>query len=318
MLKLKQALLIAGFVCIAAPGLIAATTDARAQTSIAVAVNNGVVTTNQITQRARFLRLTGFKGDTVEAARKQLINEELQFQEGKRIGFSVSDAQVQKSLARVASSNGATVAQFTGGLTQRGINVSTFKRLIKARLLWQQIVVARERAERRKASEDKRDITSILFNRGSDGKNRKVKEYTVNQFIFVLNNAASEKQASQRQKEASAFKSTNKSCKEAEAAALRLAADGVVMKRIGRFTTDTLPPEMKEDILAINNELFTTPRRGEKGIGMLAICKTREIVDNTPSQNVDFNVGRLNNKELEDKSKAWMAEIKDRSQIVIR
>ena len=113
-------------------------TTASAHTKVAVAVNNGVVTTNQVTQRARFLRLTGFKGDTRKEAQRQLLNEELQFQEGKRNNFSVPDSAVNNEFANIAKSNGATPGQFESALRQQGVSPTTFKRLIRARLLRQQ------------------------------------------------------------------------------------------------------------------------------------------------------------------------------------
>ena len=123
---------------------------ASAQTRIAVAVNNGVVTTNQIIQRARFLRLTGFKGDTRKEAQRQLVDEELQFQEGKRINFNVPDKAVNDAFANIAKNNKLSPRQFERALGQQGISAATFKRFIKARILWQQIVVARARQEGRR------------------------------------------------------------------------------------------------------------------------------------------------------------------------
>jgi len=168
--------LVRGIVLVAI--IFSINTTASAQTKIAVAVNSGVVTTNQITQRARFLRLTGFKGDSRKEAQRQLVNEELQFQEGKRIKFTVPNNAVNSAFANIAKGNGATPAQFEGALRERSINPATFRRLIRARILWQQIVVARARQQGRRPQANT-DITSILFNRANGGKNRTVKEYTI-------------------------------------------------------------------------------------------------------------------------------------------
>ena len=293
-------------------------TTANAQTRIAVSVNNGVVTTNQITQRARFLRLTGFKGDTCKEAQRQLVDEELQFQESKRINFSVPDSAVNNAFANIAKGNRATPAQFEGALRQQGINPSTFKRFIRGRILWQQIVVARARQQGRRPQADT-DITSILFNRAHGGKNRTVKEYTVEQIIFVVKKGASKNVFSQRRREVEAFRNQNKSCDAASAAAVRLASSGVIMRQLGRFTSDTLPDNIREDVLNTNGQLFSSPKQGESGVGILAICNVRDIVDNTaPKEGLNVDVGKFDSQDLQRKSDKWMSQLRNQAKIIVR
>ncbi|MEP1443437.1 MAG: SurA N-terminal domain-containing protein [Hyphomicrobiales bacterium] len=306
----RALLLVAFILC------LSATTSA--QTKIAVAVNNGVVTTNQITQRARFLRLTGFKGDTRNEAQRQLINEELQFQEGKRINFSVPDKTIDEAFGNIAKGNRLSSRQFEQALKQQGINPSTFKRFIRARILWQQIVIARARQEGRRPQPEQ-DITSILFNRDNGGKNRKVKEYTIDQIIFVTKKGSSKSAISQRRRELEAFKNQNKTCKQASEAALRLASSGVIMRKIGRYTTDTLPDDIRKDVLGANGQLFSTPKQGDSGIGVLAICNVREIVDNSaPKEGLNVEVGKFNSEELQKKAENWMKDLRKQAKIIVR
>lgn len=308
--------LIKGIILIAVA--LSANSTASAQTRIAVAVNNGVVTTNQITQRARFLRLTGFKGDTRKEAQRQLVNEELQFQEAKRINFSIPERTVNDAFANIAKGNKLSPRKFESALRQQGVSPTTFKRFIKARILWQQIVVARSRQQGRNQQTDT-DITSILFNRNNGGKNRKVKEYTVDQIIFVVKKGSSKSVFSQRRRELEAFRNQNKSCNDASAAALRLASNGVIMRKLGRFTTDTLPDNIRKQVLAANGQLFSTPEQGDTGIGILAICNVREIVDNSaPKEGLDLEVGAFNSDELQKKSDGWMKDLRKNAKIIVR
>lgn len=310
-----------GKLCLLALGLagllLGAPQPSFAQSKIEVAVNNGVITTYQITQRSRFLRLTGFKGDPVEEATRQLIQEELQLQEAQRVGFSLPPNTVTEAYGRLARSNGTTAEIFTRALRERGINPDTLRQLIKARILWQQVVTARARAEGNRAREAQ-DVTSILFNRGGDGKNRKVTEYTLEQFIFILKSDVSENEARQRLREVEAFRRSNSTCKSATESAQRLASSGVVTKPLGRFTSDTLPAQIKPDIEEANGALFTKPKRSQPGIEFLAICNTREIVDNSSSGSINIDVGRLGSQELEEKSKQWIAELRSRATIRTR
>lgn len=311
---LRRVLILAAMIAFA--GFVPQMSPATAQTKIGVAVNNGIVTTNQIVQRARFLRLTGAKGDVTGQARKQLITEELQFQEAKRINFSVTDAEVEKAFGRLAQNNKTNSATFSRALRQQGVNPGTLKQLIKARILWQQIVVARARAEARQTGTG-RDITSILFNRGGKGKNNKVKEYTIEQIIFILKKDASNAVAKQRLREIQAFRRSHKSCEEAAAAAKKLATSGVIMKSVGRFTSDTLPPNIRKDVTEATDQIFTPPKRGESGYGMMAVCNTREIVDNGAGSAFD-SIGQLDNQELQAKSDKWLAQLRDQARIDVR
>ena len=290
-------------------------TETIAQTKIEVSVNNGVVTSYQITQRSRFLRLTGFKGDSVAEAKRQLITEELQFQEAKRVDINIRPDAVEGAFARLAKGNGATAQQFSQALRQRGVNPDTLKQLVRARITWQQYVISRSNA-----AEDEpkvaTDITSILFNRNGDGKNRKIKEYTLQQYMFLVSADASKQETQQRLREVEAFRRTHSSCEAASETALNLTSSGVVSKSLGRFTSDTLPPKMKEDVKSAGDALFTSPKRRKIGIEIMAICKTREIIDSSATGNLSVdNVGKLNSKELEENSKKWMAELRDTANI---
>ncbi|MBA4782336.1 MAG: SurA N-terminal domain-containing protein [Rhizobiales bacterium] len=300
-------LLVAGAVLYAA--------EASAQNKIEVAVNNGVVTTFQISQRAGFLKLTGEKGDTASKAREQLIDEELQFQEAKRLNFELPKSAVEEAYGRLAKNNGTTPETFTKALNQRGVSPDTLKRLIHARILWQQIVVARARAEGR-GTDTARDVTSILFNRGGNGENRKVTEYTLEQFIFILKKDATQSAAQQRLREVESFRRANATCEQAKTNAVKIAASGVVSKDIGRFTTDTLPPALKSDVEEAGSALFTKPKRRDQGIEIIAICKTRQIVDNTAaSGDINLDVGNLDTAELDEKSEKWMKDLRTRALI---
>ena len=140
--------------------------------------------------------------------------------------------------------------------------------------------MARARAEGN-AQKKSQDVTSILFNKNGDGKNRKVKEYTLEQIVFIVKKDATKKQTSQRLREVEAFRRSNSTCQSAKANAVKLASSGVVTKSLGRFTSDTLPSDMKQTIIEAGDALFTKPKRRDIGIELLAICNTREIVDST-------------------------------------
>ena len=293
-------------------GALALTPQAKAQGEIAASVNNGIITQYQVTHRARFLRLTGFKGDAVEQAMKELVDEELQSQEAKRINFSLPDSAVDRAYGNIAKRFKISPQQFSQGLRQRGIDPNTLKQRLRAQITWQQIVRGRSRAESR--PQQRTDITSILFNRGGDGQNRKVKEYTIERFVFVVKRDSSESAVRQRLREAEAFRGSYKSCEDAGERARAL--NDVVVTQLGRFTAETLPDDIKDEVLGTDVGEFTKPKRGELGIGLMAVCKTREIVDNTPT--TQFDINKFSTEELQQKSEEWMQELKNVANVQVR
>ncbi|MEM8839794.1 MAG: hypothetical protein AAGE89_17030 [Pseudomonadota bacterium] len=280
---------------------------------IAISVNNGVVTQYQVTQRARFLRLTGAKGDTVERAKKELIDEELQFQEARRFDIKTPPNAVENAFASIGQRFKLSSSQFSQELRRRGVDPNTLKERLRAQIIWAEFVRGRTRAEA--GPRRQKDVTSILFNRGSDEKNRKVTEYTLERFVFVLKRDASQAVVRQKIREAETFRTTYKSCE--DAAERARAITGVVVTPLGRFTTDTLPPAMKDDVIEAGVGNFTPPKRGELGIGMLAVCKEREIVDNS-SPTANFDTGQFDSETLVANSKQWLDELRTRAKIVNR
>ena len=295
------------------------TTPTLAQNKIAVSVNKDIVTSYQITQRSRFLRLTGFKGDSVAEARRQLIKETLQFQEAERVELRINPEAVERAFENLAKGNGARPEQFEAAFRARGVNTDTLKRLIKARITWQNYVVARSRSENApKKAEAKKDVTSILFNKNSGGGNRRTKEYTIEQYVFILQNADNEQLSQQRLREVEAFRRSHATCTSANQAARNLVTSGVVTKSLGRYTESTLPKEIKDDVLAASDALFTKPKRIQAGIEVMAICQVREIADNSVSAETAtsaFDIGKLDTVELQENSKKWLADIEKNAKI---
>ena len=80
--------------------------EAAAQSAIKVTVNGEAITTNEINQRARFLRLVSkdAAGPAVtRMATEELIEEKLKLAEAKRLKITATDQQVDNAFASIAS-----------------------------------------------------------------------------------------------------------------------------------------------------------------------------------------------------------------------
>ena len=91
--------------------LVPAGTSAQVEQSIVVLVNDDPISAYDIEQRERFLAVTAHEQPGPELKKKatdMLIDERLQIQQGKKLGITPDDADVNKILADMAQKNNLT------------------------------------------------------------------------------------------------------------------------------------------------------------------------------------------------------------------
>jgi peptidyl-prolyl cis-trans isomerase SurA len=118
---------------------------------VAAIVNDQPITSFDLRQRTRFLLESAGVRDVTqdlvrqasEQALNSLINERLQIQEAAKFKQSMSDAEVDRVLARQAQQNGTTLEEFLSQLRQVGLSPASFREKTRAEVLWQRIVNGR-------------------------------------------------------------------------------------------------------------------------------------------------------------------------------
>ncbi len=114
---------------------------------IAAVVNQDIVTTTDLKDRAEMLLKSSGKApsaEMVERVKPQvlegLIAETVQLQEAKKQGVSVSDDEVKGGLKKIAEGNKMTAEQFTDLLKRQGIRMSSIEHQIKAQIGWGKVI----------------------------------------------------------------------------------------------------------------------------------------------------------------------------------
>ncbi len=117
---------------------------------IAATVNEDIITTYDLRQRVLFnLMASGAKPDEATLNRMQLqalralVDEQIQMQEAGKFDLTVSDAEVERSVERLARGNDMTVAEITAQMSSVGINLNTLRDQVRAEVAWQRIVSGR-------------------------------------------------------------------------------------------------------------------------------------------------------------------------------
>lgn len=125
--------------------LLPAPAFANAQEGIAAVVNDSVVTMTDVRERAD---LYTFENPPSPEQRKvvekqvlsRLIDEALQLQEARKLGITISDADVASGFADLAQQNGTTPEEFRKNLEDKGAPVRSLQNQIRASMAWGQVV----------------------------------------------------------------------------------------------------------------------------------------------------------------------------------
>ncbi|MDC0880014.1 peptidylprolyl isomerase [Hellea sp.] len=114
---------------------------------IAAVVNNDIVTTHDLRQRTLFMiATTGVKRDEESISRAQqqalrnLVDEHIQLQESDKYDQSISDEEINQSVARLIGRNGIDPNEIVGRLAEVGVSIETLRDQVRSEIAWQRII----------------------------------------------------------------------------------------------------------------------------------------------------------------------------------
>ncbi|MBB4185124.1 peptidyl-prolyl cis-trans isomerase SurA [Sinorhizobium terangae] len=289
---------------------VAAYTTALAASGVKVIVNNVVITSGDIAKRAAFLRLQR-QGGGAEEAKRQLIDEVLKRGEIARVQQSVSTQDVDAAFARFAAGNKMSTDQLGKILDQAGVGVDHFKQFIAVQMSWPRVVNFRFGNANRLSGGD-------LVKRMMEGGGNKpvTTEYFLQQVIFVIPESKRGAITAKRQAEANASRSQFPGCETSKVFAANYR--DVSIRNLGRVLAQQLPEDWKPLVEKAGDGMTTGTRVTEKGVEYLAICKKRQVNDDTAAEIV-FRAEDLGKKKAggEDPNSAkYLEELREKAQII--
>lgn len=268
---------LAALACLALVG-VATTLPARAASQIRVVVNGEPITSNEIAERARLLRLTSrTSAASVErSATEELVEDKLKLQEAKRVGVTASDQQVDAAFASIAGRLKISPAQLAAGLAQQGIGAKNLKDRLRVQIVWQQLVVARFNHS---VTISDSQIVDALGKKESAGKTPAAKgagktvEYTLKQVILVVPKQGGNEAA--RMREAEALRARVTSCDQLVSEVKPI--DRAVVKNLGKRTADEMPEQFRGLLGDVEPGHLAKPMRTPIGIEIVAVCERRDL-----------------------------------------
>ena len=270
---------------------------AQAATAV-VTVNGQPITDVQVAQRLALYKIEGKSNRT--AALNELINEALQVQEAERLGYTVSESEIDDAVLDVARQIKVSASNLAKILTDNGVPMSTLRDRLKANIAWsrvtQQVVSARVNVS--EADIDAKARQELTAANSFD--------YILKEVLFIGGNPSA------RTAQANQYKKSFRGCD--TAVELSLSYTDAAVRDIGRRHATQFPEALANELAKLNVGGITKPRVVEGGVSMLAVCAKESSQDTTYLANdIRQETGEAGMKAEADK---YLAELKAKARIV--
>ena len=262
----RMGLLVALLVAI---GVLGSSFALAQEVAIKVLVNDEPISDYDISQRERFLALTTQKQPSPELKKQAtdlLIDERLQLQEGKKLGFTPDEDDVNKILSDMAAKNHLDAKGLSDALGHAGVNVKTLKDRIRAQLVWQDVV---RRKFRQEVQIGDVDVDRALSESGEQGGEAQT-TMQLRQVKFSLPRNADQRTIAARLATAEALRAKFSNC--ANVTDLAKNVDGATIKTLQDQQTNALTQPARLLVMNAKVGQMTPPTLSPSGIELYAVC----------------------------------------------
>jgi peptidyl-prolyl cis-trans isomerase SurA len=283
--------------------MLGAAAPAMAAT-VKVSVNGEDITDFQIAQRLKLFTLEGRNG--AKAATAELVDEALKLQEAERLGFSVSEGDVDGAFLNVARNIKVSADKLKQILADSGVGAETLRARLKAGLAWGKVTdtTIMPRVQLSDLELDTKAAAELTASSSFD--------YILKEVIFVM--PGGKGSASKRTAEANQYRRSFSGCD--TAVELSLSYTDAAVIEVGRRHATQLPEAVAKELAGLNIGGISKPRVVQNGVSMLAICAKEEARDLT------FVKGAMQQKEggelLKTKVDEYLANLRSKADIQYR
>ena len=281
--------------------LLALASPASAAT-VKITVNGDPITDIQIAQRTTLKGLEG-KGGQKQAI-DELINEALENQEAKRLGFTVTDAEIDDGVLQLSRQLKLSVSNLNKVLTDRGVGIQTLRDRLRASIAWSKVTgsVINSKVHVSEADIDAQAKTKLTAANSYD--------YILKEVLFLM--PGGQGNASTRTAQANQYRKSFAGCD--SAVQLTLSYTDAAVRDVGRRHATQMPGPIAEELSKLNVGGITKPRVVEGGVSMLAICAKEQSDDTTFLANdIRQDTG---NGALKKAADQYLADLRAKAQIV--
>lgn len=237
---------------------------------VAAFVNGVPVTNYDVEQRMRINRATGGRGADRGTALRDLIDDQVKINEARRIGYRLTETNVDEQISRIAASNRQSLYEFNQNLAKSGIDMNAYRKKLLADYSWE---LAVEHSRKGKlGSEPKPD--PIFSNKTGEGV--KVTEYALTSVVFIIPPGTT---PAQRIKDANAARGRFSGCATG-LEEMRTMRDVAIRPPVRRMSNG-LNKQLADLLAKTPVDKMTGPMASDQGIEMIAVCEKNERIDRT-------------------------------------
>ena len=281
------------------------------EVSIKVLVNDDPISDYDIDQRERFLAITTQQQPSPalkKEATDMLIDERLQLQEGKKLGGTATDADVNGILENMASKNNLDVDGLTIALGKAGVNIKTLKDRLRAQLIWQDAIGRKFRREVQIADVD---IDKAVSEAGGQSGEKAEDALQLRQVKFAIPAGADQRTIAAQLAAAEGLRARFGSCAE-----LAKGVSGANVKTLADQQTTSLAQPAR--LLVTNAKVgqMTPPMISQAAVELYAVCGKRTFKgDDVARQKAQ---SKLMSKELMLRAERLLRDLRAEAFIVYR
>ena len=265
--SIAVSVVLAAMICLV--GLVC---PAQAQTeqSIVVLVNDDPITLYDIEQRQRFLAVTTQEQPSPALKKKatdMLIEERLQLQQGKKLGITPNEEEVQKVLVGMAQNNQMTPEQLGAALGQMGVNMTTLKDRIRSQVVWKDVV---RRKFRHDVSVGDAEVDKALTDAGESAKPQEETTLELREIKYEIPTEADQAAIARQLAAVEAVRAKLQSC--SNVSTLTKDIKGLKVKTLDDQLPDQLGQPMRTLVMNAKVGQMTPPTLTGSAIEAYAVC----------------------------------------------
>ena len=277
--------------------------------AIKILVNDDPISDYDIAQRARFLQLTAKEqpGPALnQKTTEMLITEHLQLQEGRKLGITPNEADINRVLDGMASQNNLDAKGLATALGRAGVDIRTLKNRIGAQMVWQRVV---QQKFRREVNVNDAQIDEALAQSGGSSSGG------ITQLRLPLPGGANQQAVAAKVAEAENLRAQFRGCGSVQS--LAKGVQGATIRNLKVQDSATLGSPARVLVRNAKVGQMTPPTVTRAGVELYAVCASQSAAPGGLDVREETE-RKIMNEELKEKSDTYLQEIREKAFIEYR
>ncbi len=244
---------------------------AQSGPSIAAIVNDEPISQFDISQRIKLNKLLGQPSGARKQILEELVEEQLQRQEAKRLRIPVTSKEIDQTIEKMLQQRRSTPEVFNKRLKKSGVSPSSMRQRVKALLAWRRIL---SRKYGKLVDLDEQDIDRA-HQRALKNRRPSQRFYMLQQINLPFEGNVSASIVQGRQIEAQRIIQNFKGCRSTRS--ISRGIYNVQIKNVGPIPVKQINGKLRKLLRKSGPGKLLPPNMTRRGIELLAYCSTKVV-----------------------------------------